>query len=66
MGARIGSIGGSGGRIRLVDLTVRDLGGGGFCGGAGGSLSGGTDSVRALAPARRLESEDNAGLCGHF
>ena len=32
----------------------------------GGSLSGGTDSVRALAPARRLESEDNAGLCGHF
>ena len=33
---------------------------------AGGSLSGGTDSVRALAPARRLESEGNAGLCGHF
>ena len=33
------------GRHRLVDLTVLDLGGGGFCGGRGGSLSSGTNSV---------------------
>ena len=31
-----------------VPLPVLDLGGGGFCGGRGGSLSSGTDSVSGL------------------
>ena len=60
-GAAADRIGGPGGSITVVDL-------GGGPGGrlTGGRLTGGRDSVPGVAPARRSESEGNAGLCGHF